>query len=255
VAHYLASDVHLRFDRPDRDRRFRAWVDRLSQDDALVIVGDLCDFWMGSRADRYRNDLRRCESLQALASFRRRGGGLAIMAGNHDEWLCPFYESDLGAQILPEPYDLMTHGLRLRLVHGHRLGAGRPWKAWMESRAFFQGFGYVPEPIARRLDRILAWRNERDLQADEERHLQVYRAYAAACRDTADLVVIGHVHRPVDEAQAMPRLIVLGGWQHPRSSYLRIDATGASFHIERDTAENPAPTIGGSFVVTQWGHA
>ena len=29
VAHYFASDVHLRFDRPDHDRRFSAWLSRL----------------------------------------------------------------------------------------------------------------------------------------------------------------------------------------------------------------------------------
>ena len=49
MPHYFASDVHLRIDRPDRDRRFRAWLGRLTRDDALVIVGDLCDFWMGAR--------------------------------------------------------------------------------------------------------------------------------------------------------------------------------------------------------------
>jgi len=233
VAHYFASDVHLRFDCPDRDRRFRAWLSRLTRDDALVIAGDLCDFWMGAR--RAETDLLRSQSLQALAEFRRQGGSLAIMPGNHDAWLCPFYESALGARIIAEPHDLTIHGLRLRLVHGHLLGARRIWKSWMESRPFFEGFGRVPLPIAHVLDQALTWRNQRGLAADEERHLRVFRAYAAQCRGMADLVVIGHVHRPVDEAETSPRLIVLGGWQG-RSSYLRIDEKGAEFHVEPDRA-------------------
>jgi len=237
VTHYFASDVHLRFDCPDRDRRFSAWLSRLSGDDDLVIAGDLCDFWMGAR--RADNDLMRSDSLQALAGFRRHGGSLAIMPGNHDAWLCPFYESELGARIIPEPHDLTIHGLRLRLVHGHRLGARRAWKSWMESRSFFEGFGRVPRPIAQVLDQALTWRNERGLAADEERHLRVFRAYAAQCRGAADLVVIGHVHRPVDEAETSPRLIVLGGWQD-RSSYLRIDENGADFQVECDRAASPA---------------
>jgi UDP-2,3-diacylglucosamine hydrolase len=146
------------------------------------------------------------------------------MPGNHDTWLCPSYARDLGAEILTEPYDLTVQGLRVRLVHGHLLGARRRWKAGMESLAFFRMFGLLPGPVARGLDRLLTWKNERGLLADEERHLRVYRVYAAACRDVADLVVIGHVHRPVDEPQNHPRLIVLGGWQR-HSSYLRIDAT------------------------------
>ena len=68
------------------------------------------------------------------------------MPGNHDAWLCPFYERELGARIIPEPHDLTIHGLRLQLVHGHLLGARQAWKSWMESHAFFEGFGRVPRP-------------------------------------------------------------------------------------------------------------
>jgi UDP-2,3-diacylglucosamine hydrolase len=233
VAHYLASDVHLRFDCPDRDRRFHAWLSRLNRDDSLVILGDLCDFLMAARCSE--TELLHCESLQALAAFGRQARSLAIMPGNHDVWLCPFYERMLGARIITEPHDLFIHGLRLRLVHGHLLGARRLWKSWMESRTFFEGFGRMPRPIARVLDQALTWRNEYGLLAEEERHLRVFRAYAARCKDAVDLVVIGHVHRPVDEAAAVPRLIVLGGWQRG-TSFLMIDEKGAEFHVESGSA-------------------
>lgn len=244
MSHYFASDVHLRGDHPDRDRRFRRWLDGRSPGDALVILGDLCDFWMGARGGRRR--LAEYPSLRALADFRRRGGSLSIMAGNHDRWLCPFYEQELGAEVLVEPADRVYHRLRVRMVHGHLLGARRPWKAGMESHAFFLAFGALPGPAARPLDRVLTWKNERGLLADEERHLRVYRDYARSIRDTADLLIIGHVHRAVDEpADAdRPRLIVLGGWQS-RSSYLKIDDDGASFQIVPDPAADiPAtPTV------------
>jgi UDP-2,3-diacylglucosamine hydrolase len=228
VAHYFASDVHLRDDHSERDGRFRSWVVGLSPSDSLTIVGDLCDFWMGSREPEQR--LADDPSLSALADFRKSGGSLAIMAGNHDLWLCPFYARCLGAEIIEEPYDRVVHGLRIRIVHGHLLGARRRWKAVMESRAFFQVFGLMPHPIAHILDRVLTWKNERGLLEDEERHLKVFRAYARDCRDVADLVVIGHVHRPVDEVGEGPRLVVLGGWQCG-GSFLKIDETGASFHV------------------------
>ncbi len=237
MAHYFASDVHLRFDHPERDRRFAAFLTRLIQGDALWIVGDLCDFWMGARYSAA--ELLRCESLRALAQFRQGGGALAIMAGNHDTWLGPFYADYLGAALIAEPYDLESFGLRIRVVHGHLLGARRPWKAWMKSRAFFEAFHRLPRPIAAQLDRALSCRNERQLDADEERHLRVFRGYTAACRGSADLVVIGHVHRAVDEPCPSPRMIVLGGWQH-RSSYLKVDASGAGFHVEDDLSHGAA---------------
>ncbi len=231
MAHYFASDVHLREDHPERDQRFRRFVEGLSRTDSLVIVGDLCDFWMGARkSDR---QLAAYPSLRSLAEFRRAGGSLTILPGNHDYWLQPFYGNVLGATLLPDPADLLVEGLRIRLAHGHLLGARRMWKAAMESRAFFRAFGLLPGPFARPLDRVLCWKNERGLLADEERHLAVYRTYAASCRGVADLLVIGHVHRAVDEPGAGARLIVLGGWQH-RSSYLRIDESEAIFRVIPD---------------------
>jgi UDP-2,3-diacylglucosamine hydrolase len=169
------------------------------------------------------------------------------MAGNHDLWLSPFYARALGAEIIEEPCDRVIHGIRVRMVHGHRLGARRLWKAGMESHAFFRAFGLLPRPLARPLDRALTWKNERGLLDDEERHLRVYRAYAASCRDVADLLVIGHVHRSVDESGDGPRLIVLGGWHH-RSSYLKIDETGASFHVVLDHEAGDRLAVGGGDV-------
>jgi UDP-2,3-diacylglucosamine hydrolase len=244
MAHYFASDVHLRDDHPDRNARFRSWLGGLGPSDALWIVGDLCDFWMGSRQTARR--LAEYPSLRALAEFRRAGGSLAVMAGNHDVWLCPMYEHSLGAEILREPVDRVIHGLRVRMVHGHLLGARRRWKAGMESLPFFLAFGRLPAAIARQLDRVLTWKNARGLLAEEERHLRVFRAYAASCRDVADLVVIGHVHRPVDQPATetrtgTPRMIVLGGWQY-RTSYLKIDESGASFHVVPDPVGWVKPT-------------
>jgi UDP-2,3-diacylglucosamine hydrolase len=232
LAYYLASDIHLRDDHPERAYRFCNWLGQLKPDDDLVIIGDLCDFWMAARYSE--RQLAEHTSLAALADFRRGGGSLSIMAGNHDAWICPFYERELGARILAEPYDMVVHGLRVRLVHGHRLGARRAWKAGLESRAFFRVFGRLPGTVARPLDRVLAWKNDRGRARDEQRHLGVYRSFAAECRGLADLVVIGHVHQPVDEPEWNPRMIVLGGWQH-EYSYLLIDEQGAHFHVSPDS--------------------
>jgi len=241
VACYLASDVHLRIDRPERARRFARWVRRLEDDASLLIAGDLCDFWMVAR--QREPELIESDGLAALADFRARGGSLAIMAGNHDLWICPFYERVLGATLLSEPFDTTVHGLRLHVVHGHLLGARRRWKGWMESREFWTAFGQLPPPLAGLLGQLLERTNISGLAADERRHLAVFRDYAAKRRGLADLVVIGHVHRAVDDSGSEPRMIVLGGWQE-QSSYLKIDSTGASFHVVADEhQENRSPAV------------
>jgi UDP-2,3-diacylglucosamine hydrolase len=218
-------------DRPDRARRFARWVGTLDSSDTIYILGDLCDFWMATRCREA--ELLQCPGIQALLDFRSRGGALATMPGNHDLWLCPFYERALGATTLTDPVDMTIQGLRLHLVHGHLLGARRRWKAIMESHEFFKAFTLMPPPVAGMLDKLLERKNQKDLEEDERRHLIVFRQYAAGRQGQTDLVVIGHVHRAVDDAGSDPRMIVLGGW-HKRSSYLCIDAAGASFHLVAD---------------------
>jgi UDP-2,3-diacylglucosamine hydrolase len=231
-------------DRPERARRFARWIRTLDSSDTVLILGDLCDFWMATRCAEA--EFLQCPGIQALQDFRSRGGTLATMPGNHDLWICPFYERALGATILSDPFDTTIQGLRLHLVHGHLLGARREWKAWMESHEFFKAFAMLPPPMAELLDQLLERKNQRNLEADERRHLVVFRRYAAARRGQSDLVVIGHVHRSVDDAGADPRMIVLGGWQK-LSSYLQIDSARASFHqVADDPFEHPSPRVAAS---------
>lgn len=240
MAHFFVSDVHLRLDHPERGRRFVEFVSGLKGDDSLMIVGDLCDFWMGTRNSE--SAMLACDGLKTLAEFTRRGGSLSIMAGNHDLWLTSFYEQALSARIVNEPLDFVVDGIRIRLVHGHLLGARARWKAILESYAFFRGFGLLPEPLAIRLDSILAKKNSKGLFADEERHLAVFRNYAKALENDAELVIFGHVHRPVDESERRPRLVVLGGWQRGWS-YLKIENGRISVfvHPDPDSASSDSP--------------
>ena len=233
MASYFASDVHLRLDRPERGARFARWVNGLDAADSLTIVGDLCDFWYASR--QRDTDPLACDGLRALAAFRSRGGSITILAGNHDGWLGDFYTKALGARFLAEPLEIEVDSFRVHLVHGHRLGARRPWKGWMESRGFLAAFRSIPGPIATALDHLLEHANERRRIRDDERHLAVYRRYAATLRGRADLVVFGHIHTPLVETQTEPRIIVLGGW-HYRSSYLKIDGSRAELIVEDATA-------------------
>jgi len=229
VADYFLSDVHLRLDRPDRGARLATLVDRLASDDSLTIVGDLCDFWF---AARQRNaDPMTCLGLKALAEFRDRGGTITILAGNHDTWLGPFYERTLGAKFLPDGLERDLGGMRTLIVHGHRLGARTTWKAGMESRAFLAAFRRLPDFVADRLGALLQRTNERNQDAFDRRGLEVYRKSIEEVGDRYDLMILGHVHRPLDTSDTIrPRLVVLGGW-HSGSAYLVFDGSGTGRHV------------------------
>jgi UDP-2,3-diacylglucosamine hydrolase len=232
---YLASDMHLRLDRPERGRRLARWVDGLSADDTLYLVGDVCDFWFATRQLPRPGGMLRCEGLDALARYCRRGGSLTILPGNHDLWLGPFYERALGARFVPEPQTVEAYGQRLYLVHGHRAGARAGWKAGMESHAFFRGFGLLPGTVAEALDLALERKNSARRQQDEARHIASFHAHAAAAAQGYDLAVFGHVHTPQDDRTISPRLVILGGW-HDGLSFLRVDDRGATLEVEPATS-------------------
>lgn len=226
---FFASDIHLRLDRPERGHRLAHWVDGLTPDDALYLVGDVCDFWFASR-QRHEDPLS-CPGLRALARFRERGGALTVLTGNHDRSLGPFYEQVVSARVVPEPLTVEAHGLRLYLSHGHRAGGRQVWKAGMESRAFLTAFRSLPRAVAEQLDRMLDSSNDRGRARDEARLVGVFRRHLARAAPDADLAVFGHVHTPLDDPASSPRLVILGGW-HSRASYLRIDDRGAALVVE-----------------------
>ncbi len=229
MAYYFASDVHLRDDHPERDTRFRDWVGRLDPSGTLVIVGDLCDFWMGAREPKRR--------LAAYPSLHGAGGVPAPrrLAGHHGRQprpvALPVLRPRPGCRDRPRavrPRHAWPEG-----ANGPRPSPGRP--AALEGRDGEPRSSFAPSAscLDRSPDRSTAsspGRTSGDCWPTRSGTCACYRAYAEACRDIADLVVIGHVHRPVDETGAGSRLIVLGGWQY-RSSYLKIDEAGASFHV------------------------
>jgi UDP-2,3-diacylglucosamine hydrolase len=229
VADYFLSDVHLRLDQPERGRRLARLVDRFGADETLTIVGDLCDFWF---AARQRNvDPMTCEGLRSLASFRERGGAITILAGNHDIWLGPFYEQILGATFLPDDLDVEIQGLKLHIAHGHRLGAQTPWKAVLMSRAFFEAFRRVPTLLADALGAQLKRTNLKNQEAFDRKGLAIYRNYASKLVEPYDMVILGHVHSPLDTGPDRPRLVVLGGWFH-HTSYLVLEHGSAAHVVE-----------------------
>jgi UDP-2,3-diacylglucosamine hydrolase len=226
LADYFTSDVHLRFDEPGRARRFARFVDALGAADSLTVAGDLCDFWLSSR--QRRRDPRDCPGLRSLLDLASRGGRLRVLLGNHDAWLGPLYDRWFGPVVAPEPLEVLSHGLRVLAVHGHLLGARKPWKAAMEGRAFLRAFEALPEPVARLAEGRLKSTNDRNLARTHARHLAVYRDFARRQAPRADLVLFGHVHETFDEPAGPARLIVLGDW-FEGGSYLRIDEHGPLF--------------------------
>jgi UDP-2,3-diacylglucosamine hydrolase len=191
------SDLHLAEDMP---RTFAAWERHLLETpaDAVYILGDLFEVWVGDDA-RHRAFGRRCVEVLAEAASRR---SIGIMVGNRDFLLGAAMLRDCGAVGLPDPTLLVAWGQRILLTHGDALCLDdepyQSFRAEVRSAAWQERF--LARPLADRL-RIAA-----DMRTASQSR-QRYDGNADVDIDAAEAVrwlhlqgaaemVHGHTHRP-----------------------------------------------------------
>jgi UDP-2,3-diacylglucosamine hydrolase len=256
-AHWQAvdciSDLHLHSADQATFTGFRRYLQTAPERraDALFILGDLFEVWVGddtllSQADDAqqpeRGFLRGCV---ALLNAHSRHTPTFFMAGNRDFLLGPAALAAAGMTSLDDPTVLDFLGQRWLLSHGDALcledtGYQR-FRREVRSPGWQQGF----------LARLLAEREAlaADMRARSEAHKQALGSDPALWADVdsgaarqalnqagALNLIHGHTHRPATHAlgsnergEALQR-IVLSDWDlraHPgRAEVLRLDAQG-----------------------------
>jgi UDP-2,3-diacylglucosamine hydrolase len=111
----FASDLHLDSGAPWAIDAFLAFLDGPAREtDALYLLGDLFEAWVGDDDDDAAN-ARACEGLARLTA-----AGTAVFAihGNRDFLLGEGFERRTGVKLLPDPVSLDLHGVPTLLSHG-----------------------------------------------------------------------------------------------------------------------------------------
>ncbi len=216
------SDLHLA---PDLPRTLTAWRCYLRDTcaDAVVILGDLFEVWVGDDA-RHADFEAACTAWLREASSHRT---LAFMAGNRDFLLGREMAEAAGLRLLPDPSVMAGWGRRLLLTHGDAwcvddLGY-QQFRARVRSPAWQREFLARPLDERRAEARRIREESQRIKQtvppahwADVDRPTAVAWLQAAGC----DTLVHGHTHRPGAEDLAPGlRREVLSDWDQddPRS--------------------------------------
>jgi UDP-2,3-diacylglucosamine hydrolase len=190
------SDLHLSAALP---RTFDAWAAHLRHTpaDAVFILGDLFELWVGDDARTRAFESRCVEALAAAASHRR----MAFMVGNRDFLVGPALLRDAGMMGLPDPTVLGAWGRRLLLSHGDALClADTPYQAFRaQVRDAAWQAEFLARPLAERLQiaaglRAAATRQRFDgaASADVDAAEAVRWMHALGAAE----LVHGHTHRP-----------------------------------------------------------
>lgn len=112
------SDLHLE---PERETINRIFFDFLKQRavkaDALYILGDLFETWIG---DDDLTDYNQ-QVITAFSEYSNKGKQLFFMHGNRDFLLGNEFMQQCGGQLLPDPSILELYGHKILLTHGDTL--------------------------------------------------------------------------------------------------------------------------------------
>lgn len=232
----LISDLHLR---QDEEARTDAFLDFLRHQaaaaEALYILGDLFDLWLG---DDDQQPLHQVVA-QALCQLRV---PCYFMAGNHDFLLGQRFANASHLIILAEPQLITLYRVPTVILHGDSLCT--------EDRAYQRLRYWLHQPWLQRLflSLPLRWRQtvaqqlrKRSHSVNQQKTQQIMdvnpQAVVALLEQTgAERLIHGHTHRAgrhiitLEQRDQRPERqverIVLGAWEQ-RASVLQIDASGA----------------------------
>jgi UDP-2,3-diacylglucosamine hydrolase len=206
--------------------------------DALFILGDLFEAWVGDDAADEPGFERECAEVLRATSRRL---PVFFLAGNRDFLVGHGLARAAGITLLPDPTLFVFGARRWLLSHGDALCLADTdylaFRAQVRDPAWQQAF--LAQPLAARQQ--LA----RRMRSESEQMKRSGRDYAdvdgpAALRwlraADADVLVHGHTHKPAEHAlDATHRRIVLSDWEAaaapPRLEALRLHVDGASERV------------------------
>ncbi|OHX11282.1 UDP-2,3-diacylglucosamine diphosphatase [Chromobacterium sphagni] len=235
MAIHFISDLHLADDTPALNQLFldtlAEWQGRI---DALYILGDLFEYWVGDDDDSAYLDA----PLAAMRGFARHTP-LYVMHGNRDFLMGEGFERRSGAKLLADPTMLEAHGLRILLSHGDALCADDA--AYQQFRAVSR----QPQWQQAMLARPLAERHAIARHARAQSEMNKQETGLSAISDVTEAAVQtllaahdwptlihGHTHRPAHhrhlaEDRGASRWVIQD-WHGEHGGYLRLDEAGVS---------------------------
>jgi UDP-2,3-diacylglucosamine hydrolase len=234
------SDLHLSPAIPNTVAAFERFISvTAAQADAVYILGDLFEYWIGD--DMLATPFAQ-QVARTLHTLSERGIALYLMQGNRDFLLGTRFAKAAGATLLPDPFVFDAFGQRVVLAHGDALCTAdigyqrfRRVSHSAAGRCFFLSW-----PLKWRLALAERMRNKSQTTWTPER-----MAVADVTQDgvsdllrssRASILIHGHTHRPAVHRQSVngraTERWVIPDWEldhgAPRGGYLVFDESGVS---------------------------
>jgi UDP-2,3-diacylglucosamine hydrolase len=211
------ADAHLRSPNDANYRALIRFLETLPADtDALYLLGDVFEFWIGNPDPVYAHYR---EIIDCLKGVRRRGVRIVYFEGNHDFHLDRFFEEQLQAEVYDSGAVVEIGGQRVYLCHGDQINRDdyryRLFRFVFHSRFIKALIPFFSRRLTAHAASTLSRRSSS--RRDYRRKRWDYRVildsfargrFAAGC----DAVIVGHYHLPMYERNEGHLFIALGDW-------------------------------------------
>ena len=209
----IIADLHLAKPDPHTLALLDTFLERAAHAEAVYILGDLFDYWIG---DDQPLDPAIAERLERFATLPAQ---VTFQPGNRDFLVGRTLLDRLGAKQLPDQFVLETGGRRWLLTHGDELCVDDA--AYQAMRTQLRDPAFVRDFLARTLEERIAIAEDlrnKSRTASSSKPEDIMDVNAAAVdeileRTGTDGLIHGHTHRPAIHRleDGKPR-VVTGDW-------------------------------------------
>jgi len=224
------SDLHLTEERPEANERFIALLeDQGRAADALYILGDFFEYWIG---DDDLGEPFNAVIAGLLKDLTGHGVPVYLMHGNRDFLIGEGFCAATGASLLPDPTVAEIGGVKTLLVHGDTLCTDdveyQAWRRKARDPAFQAAF--LAKSLAERRQTVSQMR-EKSRQVVQEKTAEIMDVNDDAVRQAmrsagVRRLIHGHTHRPgrheLDIDGQRGERWVLPDW-YGRGGYIQVD--------------------------------
>ncbi|WP_434938444.1 UDP-2,3-diacylglucosamine diphosphatase [Shewanella sp. HL-SH8] len=224
----FVGDLHLSADRPDITQAFLQFLKQgLDNVEALYIIGDLFEVWMGDDiAETYTADIANAinQVSQHIPVF--------FTQGNRDFMVGKAFCRNAGMTLLPDVYKTNLYDNSTVILHGDSLctlDIGYQRFRRFRSLAIVRWI-YSHLPKQTRLN-IAAKIRQKSQTGNQQKHYEIMDVEPSAVQRLlaetgCDLMIHGHTHRPNIHLLAQgKKRVVVGDW-YTQGSVLMVDKSG-----------------------------
>lgn len=232
ITHFI-SDLHLSEERPDIARLFVRFLrDEAKESDALYILGDLFDAWIG---DDNQTEFHQY-IIQALAELTGSGTPVYFIHGNRDFLIGQRFARETGVTILAEEEVIDLYGEPTLLMHGDTLCTldtdYQRFRRIIRNPVLLAIVTRLPLSLRRFISRKLRANSnsQGQLTAEQLKRMDATEEAVidAMSRHQVERLIHGHTHLPDVHQHKLPdgtlaERIVLGDW-YEHGSILEVTA-------------------------------